>query len=148
MFKKFFSEFKEFILRGNVMDLAVGVIIGAAFKDIVDALTEDFINPLINSVGGAEVGGQVEIFSTNQYINYGHFITAVINFLIMAFILFVLLKVVNKVMTIGRKPKKEEAPTTKKCPFCLSEISIKATRCPHCTSVLDAEESNKEKTSK
>lgn len=139
MIKKFLKEFKQFILRGNVMDLAVGVIIGAAFKDIVDALTSDFINPLINSIGGAEVGGKIQIFSTNQYINYGHFITAVINFLIMALILFLLLKIVNKVMSIGKKTKKEETPTTKKCPYCLTDISINATRCPHCTSVLDEE---------
>ena len=137
MFKSFMKEFKEFILRGNVMDLAVGVIIGAAFKDIVDALTADFIQPLINSVGGAEIGGSIEIWN-NQYLNYGHFITAVINFVIMAFILFVLLKSVNKVMTIGRrKEKAEEATTTKECPFCKSEIDIHATRCPHCTSKLD-----------
>ena len=137
MFKSFMKEFKEFILRGNVMDLAVGVIIGAAFKDIVDALTADFIQPLINSVGGAEIGGSVEIWN-NQYLNYGHFITAVINFVIMAFILFILLKSVNKVMTIGRrKEKAEEAATTKECPFCKSEIDIHATRCPHCTSKLN-----------
>lgn len=137
MIKKFLNEFKEFILRGNVMDLAVGVIIGAAFKDIVDALTNDFINPLINSIGGAEVGGKLQIFNTNQYINYGHFITAVINFLIMALILFILLKIVNKIMSIGKRPKKEEAPSTKKCPYCLTDISINATRCPHCTSILE-----------
>lgn len=137
MFKSFMKEFKEFILRGNVMDLAVGVIIGAAFKDIVDALTADFIQPLINSVGGAEIGGSIEIWN-DQYLNYGHFITAVINFVIMAFILFVLLKSVNKVMTIGRrKEKAEEAATTKVCPFCKSEIDIHATRCPHCTSKLE-----------
>ena len=137
MIKKFFSEFKEFILRGNVMDLAVGVIIGAAFKDIVDALTDDFINPLINSIGGAEFGGRLQIFNTNQYINYGHFITAVINFIIMALILFILLRLVNRLINLGKKPKKAAAPTTKQCPYCLSEIDIHATRCPHCTSVLE-----------
>ena len=131
------KEFKEFIMRGNVMDLAVGVIIGGAFSSIVTALTDSFIQPLINSVGGAEIGGSVEIWN-NQYLNYGHFITAVINFVIMAFILFVLLKSVNKVMTIGRrKEKAEEAATTKECPFCKSEIDLHATRCPHCTSKLD-----------
>ena len=133
MLKGFMKEFKEFILRGNVMDLAVGVIIGAAFKDIVDALTADFIQPLINSVGGAEIGGSVEIWN-NQYLNYGHFLTAVINFLIMAFILFVLLKSVNKLMSLGKK--KEGVATTKVCPFCKTEIDIEATRCPHCTSEL------------
>ena len=137
MLKGFMKEFKEFILRGNVMDLAVGVIIGAAFKDIVDALTADFIQPLINSIGGAEVGGTIEIWN-DQYLNYGHFITAVINFVIMAFILFVLLKSVNKIMTLGKKKEEaEEAATTKECPFCKSEISIEATKCPHCTSDLN-----------
>ena len=142
MFKSFFKEFKDFILRGNVMDLAVGVIIGAAFKDIVDALTSDFINPLINSVGGAEIGGTIEILG-GQYLNYGHFLTAVINFVIMAFILFVMLKSVNKIMTLGRKKEEaEEAATTKKCPYCLSEIDIEATKCPHCTSDLEKHNHN------
>lgn len=137
MLKSFFKEFKDFILRGNVMDLAVGVIIGAAFKDIVDALTTDFIQPLINCVGGAEIGGSIEIWN-NQYLNYGHFLTAVINFLIMAFILFIMLKSVNKILSLGKKKATEEGvATTKKCPYCLSEIDIEATRCPHCTSVLD-----------
>ena len=142
MFKSFFKEFKDFILRGNVMDLAVGVIIGAAFKDIVDALTSDFINPLINSVGGAEIGGTIEIWG-GQYLNYGHFLTAVINFVIMAFILFVMLKSVNKIMTLGKKKEEaEEASTTKKCPYCLSEIDIEATKCPHCTSDLEKHNHN------
>ncbi len=137
MLKSFMKEFKDFILRGNVMDLAVGVIIGAAFKDIVDALTADFIQPLINSVGGAEIGGTIEIWN-NQYLNYGHFLTAVINFIIMAFILFVLLKSVNKVMSLGKKKSAEDGvATTKVCPFCKTEIDIEATRCPHCTSELN-----------
>lgn len=144
MLKSFMKEFKDFILRGNVMDLAVGVIIGAAFKDIVDALTADFIQPLINSIGGAEIGGTVEIWN-NQYLNYGHFLTAVINFLIMAFILFIMLKSVNKLMTLGKKKAKEEGvATTKTCPFCKSEVDIEATRCPHCTSELSKEHNHAE----
>ena len=107
--KGFFAEFKSFILRGNVMDMAIGVIIGTAFASIVTALTEDFINPLINSIGGAEVKGQVEIWS-GQYLNWGHFVTAVINFIIMAFVLFLLLKFVNKVTSIGKKKESEETP--------------------------------------
>ena len=106
--KKIVNEFKEFILRGNVMDMAVGVIIGGAFTSIVSALTDDFINPIINCFGGAEVKGQLQIFETGQYINWGHFITAVINFVIMAAILFCLLKGVNKIMTIGKKKEEEK----------------------------------------
>ena len=108
--KGFISEFKAFILRGNVMDMAIGVIIGGAFATIVTALTDDFINPLINCIGGAEVSGKVEIFETGQYLNWGHFLTAVINFLIMAFILFLLLKGVNKIMTAGKKEEAAEEP--------------------------------------
>ena len=107
---KFANEFKAFVLKGNVMDMAIGVIIGGAFTSIVSALTTDFINPLINCFGGAEVKGQLEIFKTGQYINWGHFLTAVINFLIMAAVLFVLLKVVHKITDLGHKkeePKEE-----------------------------------------
>ena len=103
----FFAEFKEFVMRGNVMDMAIGVIIGGAFQGIVTALTEDFINPLINGIGGAEVGGTLKIYG-GQVIKYGDFITSVINFLIMALVLFVLLKVVNKMMAVGKKEKEEE----------------------------------------
>ena len=103
----FFAEFKEFVMRGNVMDMAIGVIIGAAFKGIVTALTEDFINPLINGLGGTEVGGNIKIYG-GQVIKYGDFITAVINFLIMALVLFIMLKAVNKVMELGKKEKEEE----------------------------------------
>lgn len=142
--KKFLNEFKEFALKGNVVDLAVGVIIGAAFKDIVTSLTDNIINPIINCFGGAEVGGSFQIFKTGQYINYGAFITAVINFLIMAFVIFIFVKAIASMNDISKKlaHKKEEAaaPTTKKCPFCCTEIDIKATRCPHCTSELPVEE--------
>ena len=106
--KKIVDEFKEFILRGNVMDMAVGVIIGGAFTSIVSALTDDFINPIINCFGGAEVKGQLQIFETGQYINWGHFVTAIINFLIMAAILFCLLKGVNKLMSMGKKKEEEK----------------------------------------
>ena len=88
--KKFLQEFKEFALKGNVMDMAVGVIIGAAFGNIVTALTEDFINPLIACIGGAEVAGKIKLGDTGQYLNWGHFITAIINFLIMAFCIFMI----------------------------------------------------------
>ena len=107
--KGFVEEFKSFILRGNVMDMAIGVIIGGAFSNIVTALTNDFINPLINGIGGAEVGGTIKIYG-GQVIRYGDFITAVINFIIMAFVLFVLLKFVNSIMTVGKKKEVEDTP--------------------------------------
>ena len=94
-------------MRGNVMDMAVGVIIGSAFAGIVTALTDDLINPLINGIGGAEVGGTIKIYG-GQVIKYGDFITAIINFLIMALVLFILLKAVNKVMSIGKKEEEEK----------------------------------------
>lgn len=138
----FISEFKKFILRGNVMDMAIGVIIGGAFQAIVGALTSDFITPLIQAItgktgedGGVTLGGSFTI--NGAVFNYGDFISAILNFLIMAFILFCLIKAVNKVMSLGKKPAAPAAPTTKKCPFCKSEIAIDATRCPHCTSELE-----------
>lgn len=138
--KKFLKEFKEFINKGNVMDLAVGVIIGGAFTGIVTALTDNIINPLINCIGGAEIQGKIHLIGDN-YIDYGAFISAVINFIIMAFIIFCLVKALNKAMTMGKK-KEEEAPaepTTKICPFCKSEIPIDAVKCCHCTSDIPEE---------
>ena len=119
----FFAEFKAFILRGNVMDMAIGVIIGSAFASIVSALTEDFINPLINGIGGAEVAGQIKIYG-GQALYWGHFVTAIINFLIMAFVLFLMLKGVNKLMTIGKKKEEEkvEAPVKSDETILLEEI--------------------------
>lgn len=108
--KKFLQEFKAFALKGNVMDLAIGVIIGAAFQDIVTSLTESFINPLINCIGGAEVAGKIRLGDTGQSLNYGAFLTAVINFIIMAFVLFLLMKGINTLMQIGRKKEEEPAP--------------------------------------
>ena len=122
--KGLIGEFKEFVLRGNVMDMAIGVIIGGAFASIVTAFTEDFINPLINGIGGAEIGGKIAIYG-GQYLNYGHFITAVINFLIMALILFLMLKAVNKLMNLRKKKEeevKEEAPAPSKEEVLLTEI--------------------------
>ena len=145
--KKFFEEFKKFALKGNVMDMAIGVIIGGAFSAIVTALTTSFINPLINSIGGAEVAGSIKLpwvdYSALEVeeaaalsLDYGAFITAIINFLIIALILFILLKAMNKLMSINKKKEEPAEPTTKTCPFCKSEIAIEATRCPHCTSEL------------
>lgn len=104
--KKFVNEFKAFALKGNVMDLAVGVIIGAAFQNIVTSFTENFINPIIGCIGGADVEGKIHLLG-NQYINYGAFLTAVINFIIMAFVIFVIMKVINKLASLG---KHEEPP--------------------------------------
>ena len=120
--KGFFGEFKTFVLRGNVMDMAIGVIIGTAFAAIVNALTEDFINPLINSIGGAEVQGQIKIWG-GQALNWGHFVTAIINFLIMAFVLFLMLKFVNKITTIKKKKEEEiTAPVKSDETILLEEI--------------------------
>lgn len=133
--KKFIEEFKAFALRGNVMDMAVGVIIGGAFSGIVTSLTDNFINPILNVL----TGGQV--YSVSDVAGFAsNFISAVVNFFIMAFILFCLLKGINKLMSLNKKEETPAAPTTKICPFCQSEISIKATRCPHCTSVLEEDE--------
>ena len=144
--KKFFAEFKEFISKGNVLDLAVGVIIGGAFSGIVTALTDNIINPLISLIGAKEVAGQFILRAADKEagieavaINYGAFISAIINFLIMAFIIFLIVKAVNKAMSIGKKPEPEAEPTTKVCPFCKSEIDIEATKCPHCTSDIPEE---------
>ena len=141
--KKFFKEFREFALKGNVMDLAIGVIIGAAFQSIVAALTDSFINPLIAvCTGGANSEGVVigGTFVVNGVVfDYGAFITAVINFLIMALIIFIIVKALNKAAEKFSAPKEEEEITTKVCPFCKSEIPLEATRCPHCTSILEEE---------
>ncbi|SDM57167.1 large conductance mechanosensitive channel protein MscL [Lachnospira pectinoschiza] len=138
--KKFFKEFKEFALKGNVMDMAVGVIIGAAFGSIVTALTTDFINPLINSIGGASFGGKILLpwsgtGENAQYLLWGDFLTQVVNFIIMAFCIFLMVKAVNKLSSLGKKEEVKD-PTEKECPYCFSKISVKATRCPHCTSEL------------
>lgn len=133
--KKFFGEFKEFIMRGNVMDLAVGVIIGGAFSAIVTSLTDDIISPILGIFGGMDFSELVANVNGAE-IRYGAFITAIINFLIMAFIIFLMVKGINKVMSLGKKEVEEE-PTTKVCPFCCSEIDIKATKCPHCTSDVE-----------
>ena len=115
------KEFKEFVLRGNVIDLAVGVMIGGAFQGLVTALTEDFINPLINGLGGAEVGGTIKIYG-GQVLRYGDFITAIINFLIMALVLFLLLKVVNSILTAGKKKEEAAAPAKSEEVVLLEEI--------------------------
>ncbi len=136
--KKFIEEFKAFALRGNVMDMAIGVIIGGAFTSIVTALTENIINPIIGMFGGADLS-KYAINLMGAELKYGAFITAVINFLIMAFVLFCMLKLVNKMTHLRKKPEAPAEPTTKKCPYCLSEIPIGATKCAHCASELSDE---------
>ena len=136
--KNFMNEFKEFISRGNVMDMAVGIMIGGAFTAIVTSLVEDIISPILGVFGGLNfdqlklsLGGEVTLA-------YGKFITAVINFLIMAFILFSIIKALNAAASKVKRPEEEEAPTTKMCPYCKSEdVAIGATKCPHCASVLE-----------
>lgn len=126
--KKFLEEFKAFALKGNVMDMAVGVIIGGAFSGIVTSLTDNFINPILQFI---TAGARYSLYDIGSFAS--NFLSSVVNFIIMAFILFCILKAINKAMDIGKK-KEEEAPTTKTCPFCKSEIPIDAVKCAHCTS--------------
>ena len=156
--KGFFGEFKKFIMRGNVIDLAVGVIIGGAFQAIVNSLVNDIVSPVLSlATKGVNFADKFIVLTTDEVafatveaakeagyatLNYGGFITAVINFLIMAFVIFMLVKAINKVSEIGKKKEEElapAAPTTKVCPYCQSEISIKAVKCPNCTSDIPEE---------
>lgn len=133
--KNFMNEFKAFINRGNVMDMAVGIIIGGAFTSIINSLVSDIIQPILGLFGGMNFDQYM--FKIGEVtIKYGSFITAVINFLIMAFVVFCIVKAMNRATSHLHK---EEAPaiTTKFCPYCKSEINIEATRCPHCTSQLE-----------
>ena len=140
--KGFIEEFKKFIMRGNVMDMAVGVIVGGAFTSIVTSLNQDILTPVLGIFGGTDFSNLKVTLGSGEnapVLCYGNFIAAVINFLITAFVIFVLVKAINK---IGDKliRKEEEAPpepTTKICPYCRSEIAKEATRCPHCTSNLE-----------
>ena len=114
------------------MDMAVGVIIGGAFGAIVTSLVEDVITPIIGMIGGSQDFSSLKIGP----IMIGNFINAILNFLIIALVIFMVIKAFNKMKDAVSKPQEEAAPTTKICPFCKSEISIEATRCPHCTSEL------------
>ena len=132
---KFFTEFKEFVSRGNVMDMAVGVIIGGAFTGIVTSLTDNIINPLITFLtgGGTEISGLVV---PGTKIDFGAFISSVINFLIVALIVFILVKSVNRLSEATAKlthaQEQEEEAAAPVCPPCLEEVKAGATRCPHC----------------
>jgi len=134
------QEFKKFMLRGNIIDLSVGVIIGGAFNKIVSSLTADIITPLLTLLIGSFYKGENGFSGLNYYINenlsinVGTFITYILDFLITGAAIFLLVKLINKLNDRMKKPVAAAPPTTKKCPYCLSEISIEATRCPFCTS--------------
>ena len=145
--KKFATEFKEFISKGSVIDMAVAVVIGGAFGKIVSSFVNDIIMPLIGLLFGgvniselkwvftpAVLDEAGEVVTPEAALTYGAFIQTIIDFILVALCIFLFIKAINKM-----KKKEEEAPaepTTKKCPFCQSEIDIKATRCPHCTSEI------------
>lgn len=136
--KGFFAEFKKFIMRGNVIDLAVGVIIGGAFQAIVSSLVEDIVTPLLGIILGKVDFSNLAVTIGDASIGYGKFITAVINFFIMALVIFAIVKTINDVSDrLHKKPEEKLAPTTKVCPYCKSEIDIEATKCPHCTSDIE-----------
>lgn len=132
------KEFKAFIMRGNVMDMAVGIIIGTAFGKIVSSLVNDVIMPPIGFILGKVDFSNLAITLHQKtantpavVISYGTFINTVVNFLIIGFVIFIVIKQVNALM-----PKKEMDPTAKDCPYCCSSIPVRATRCPHCTSAM------------
>lgn len=142
MMKGFVEEFKKFIMRGNVMDMAVGVIVGGAFTSIVTSLNQDILTPILGIFGGTDFSYLTLTLGSGEnapVLNYGNFITAVINFLITALVIFILVKSMNAIADRFKKKEEETpaAPTTKICPYCKSEIAIEATRCAHCTSALE-----------
>lgn len=163
--KKFLKEFKEFAVKGNMIDMAVGVIVGGAFTALVNAFMTNIINPLVSLIPAAknlddalkivitpakaavldEAGAELEPAVAEVAVKFGAFISAIITFIILAFVVFLFVKAVNKARDLEAKAKEKleapaeeapAAPTTKICPFCKSEINIEATRCPHCTSEL------------
>ncbi len=136
--KQIVKEFKEFIMRGNVIDLAVGVIIGGAFQAIVNSLVNDIINPLLSIFLKDIDFSSLTLNILNAKIAYGSLINAIITFLINGIVIFFIIKAINTAASLKKAPEAvEEAPTTKVCPYCFSEIHIDATRCPHCTSQLE-----------
>lgn len=152
--KKFLSEFKAFALKGNMIDLAVGMIIGSAFTSIVNSLVNDIFMPILSLVTGkVDFTNMFIALDGNKYatladakekagvatINYGSFITQTINFLLMALVVFIVVKQLNRLHDMGKKPEPAAAPTQKECPFCKTMIPLGAMRCPHCTSQLELE---------
>jgi large conductance mechanosensitive channel len=146
-----FKEFKEFAMKGNVLDMAVGIIIGAAFGKIVSSFVSDILTPPLGLLMGKVDFGNLFVtlgsgtFNTLEEakkagaatLNYGIFLNTVIDFIFVAFAIFLLVKQVNRLRTPEPAPAAPAAPTTKECPYCLSTIAIKAKRCPHCTSSID-----------
>lgn len=132
--KKFFKEFKDFALRGNVMDLAVGVIIGAAFQSVVASLTDNILSPLIGLVVGRDFS-ELAVIVLGVSLKYGAFLTSILNFIITALVIFLLVRGMNRLAKAGKKGA-DAPPETKKCPFCYTDIPLKATRCPNCTAEL------------
>ena len=128
--KKFLKEFKDFAMKGNVLELAVAVVLGGAFGKVVTAVVEIFLNPILESLPKMENGG------TGFAGSLISFCAVVVEFLLTALILFLIIKAFNKSKELVKKEEAPKEPTTKKCPFCMSEIDIKATRCPHCTSEI------------
>lgn len=154
MGKNFFKEFREFVSRGSVVDMAVGVIIGTAFKSIIDSLVNDIIMPVLSRLtGGLDFSEWFIALDGTHYptlamakaagaatLNYGTFITVVINFFLMALVIFTMVRIMNKIARKLRFTQEKPLPTTKTCPYCRMEIDLQATRCPHCTSALPVEE--------
>lgn len=148
------KEFKQFAIKGNMIDLAVGMIIGTAFNKLVSSLVNDMIMPLLGLLTGkidfsklyiALDGKTYESLAEAEELGvacfkYGSFLAGMLDFLIMAFVVFLFVKWINKLRTMNKEPEPVKAPTTKVCPFCKSEIAIEATRCPHCTSEQPAAE--------
>ena len=128
------KEFKEFALRGNVIDLAVGVIIGAAFGKIVTALVNEIIIPLVGIFMGGINFSELSFTVGNAVIKWGNFVQTVVDFLIVAMIVFLMVRAINRLYR--KEPAKKSSPTTKDCPHCFISIPLKATRCPNCTSEL------------
>ena len=127
---KLLKEFKDFAMRGNVVDMAVGVVIGGAFGKVVTAVIEIFLNPILEALPKMENGG------TGFAGSLLSFLAVLVEFILTALVLFIIIKAMNKAKDLTKKPEKPAAPTTKKGPYCLSEIDNKATRCPHCTSEI------------
>ena len=137
-----FKEFKKFILRGNVVDLAVGVVIGAAFNTVIQAFVKDIITPILPSGGAGEFSKASVSIGKNHIFPYGDFINTLVSFMVIAIVVFFfVVQPVNKLTTLANRSKDAEEPTEKKCPYCISAIPIDATRCKYCTATLKAAKS-------